>query len=102
MRETVEIPLNPKKPIKGPNNTVYDKIVLREPTFDEFLAHGDPVTVAQSNGGTPFLVDNEEIIRNYIALCIVEPPDAQLLKQCGARVAREVKQKMLDFFQPDV
>jgi hypothetical protein len=102
MREQVEIPLHPKKPIKGPNDTLYTKIILREPTFDEFLVHGDPATVAQAAGGTPFLVDNEEVIRAYIALCIVEPPDPQLLKQCGARVAREVKQKLLDFFQPDV
>lgn len=99
MRETVTIPL--AKPLKGPNGLEVKQITLREPTFDEYLAYGDPVTIAQAEGGTPFVVDNEEVIRQYIALCLVEPKDPQILSQGGARLGRAVKQALMGFFQPD-
>lgn len=99
MRETVTIPLS--KPLRGPNGQEVKTIVLREPTFDEYLSYGDPVTIAQAEGGTPFVVDNEDVIRKYISLCLVEPKDPQLLSQGGARLGRQVKQKLMGFFQPD-
>jgi hypothetical protein len=34
-------------------------------------------------------------------LCIIEPKDRLLLSQAGARVAKQVKEKLLTFFQPD-
>lgn len=100
MRETVTIPLS--KPLRAPNNEMIKQVILREPTFDEYLAYGDPFTVAQSSGGTPFVVENEEIIRRYIALCLVEPKDPALLEQGNARLGRALKQGLLNFFQPDV
>ena len=99
MREQVTIKLS--KPLRGPNGQTVTQIVLREPTFDEYLAHGDPFTVAQSTGGTPFIVENEEVIRKYIALCLVEPKDPALLEQGNARMGRAIKQNLLNFFQPD-
>lgn len=99
MREHITISL--KEPLKGPNNTKIDKIVLREPTFDEYLAFDDPYTVMSSREGTPYVIENAESIRNYIARCLVEPKDPALLSQAGVRVAQQVKRAMLSFFQPD-
>lgn len=76
------------------------RIVLREPTFDEYLEFGDPYTVAAGAGGTPFAVENVEVIKQYLSICLVEPKDVALLSQAGASVAREVKDKLLGFFQP--
>lgn len=99
MRETIVIPLS--KPLRAHGGESIKQIVLREPTFDEYLEIGDPYTVAASNEGTPFAVENSEVIKRYIDLCLVEPKDSLLLKQAGARVARQVKDKLLAFFQPD-
>lgn len=99
MRETVTIPL--AKPLKAPNNELVKQVVLREPTFDEYLSFGDPFTIAQSTGGTPFVVENEEIIRKYIALCLVEPENPAILEQGNAKLGRQVKRELLNFFQPD-
>ncbi|QDM27001.1 hypothetical protein FNL56_13425 [Tardiphaga sp. vice304] len=98
MRETVTILL--KTPLKAPEGPV-SRIVLREPTFDEYLSIGDPYSIAYSDGGTPFAVENLENIQRYIAHCVVEPKDPATLKQASAATAREVKKALLGFFQPD-
>lgn len=98
MRETIVIPLS--KPLRAHGGESIKQIVLREPTFDEYLDVGDPYTFAASNEGTPFAVENADVIKRYIELCLVEPKDSLLLKQAGARVAREVKEKLLAFFRP--
>lgn len=97
MRERVTIDL--KKPIEGHDGPI-SKIVLREPTFDEYLVHGDPYSIAYTESGTPFAVENPEVIKRYIGICLVEPKDQALLTQAGALVARDVKNKLLGFFQP--
>lgn len=100
MREQAVITL--KKPLRGHGGQEIKRIVLREPTFDEYLIHGDPYTVAASSAETRFAVENLEVIKQYISICLVEPKDPQLLSAQGnARLAREVKQKLLDFFQPE-
>jgi hypothetical protein len=100
MQQTIAIKLS--KPLRAHGGESINQIVLREPTFDEYLDVGDPYTVAASSNGTPFAVENPEVIKRYIAICLVEPKDSLLLAQAGARVAREVKEKMLSFFRPDV
>jgi hypothetical protein len=96
MREKVVIPL--REPLRSPHGTV-NEIVLREPTFDEYLSFGDPYSIAYTDSGTPFGVENVEVIKHYIGVCLVEPKDPALLQQAGAAVAREVKNKLLGFFQ---
>ncbi|HWL06725.1 MAG TPA: hypothetical protein VNQ99_17615 [Xanthobacteraceae bacterium] len=98
MRDQVTIQL--KKPLSSPAGPV-NRIVMREPTFDEYLQIGDPQTVAMSAEGTPFVVENTEVIKQYFAVCLVEPKEVEVLSQASAYVAREVKQKFLGFFQPD-
>lgn len=99
MGETVTIPL--KTPLKGPNNVLIKQIVLREPTFDEILSLDDPYTVGVSPGGVPFVVENADVIRRYVQICVIEPADPALLSQAGMHVARKVRQAVLGFFQPD-
>jgi hypothetical protein len=89
-----------KKPLQAPEGPV-TQIVLREPTFNEYLTHGDPYTIAASRSGNPFMVENAEVIAQYIKICLVEPKDPAILEQGKARLAREVKEQLLSFFQPD-
>ena len=98
--ETITIKL--KKPIIAPEGEV-TQLVFREPTFDEYLVHGDPYTVAASQvSKTPFMVENAETISTYIKLLLVEPKNPALLRQGNARLAKEVKEAVLGFFHPDV
>lgn len=99
MRKNIVIPL--KEPLKGPNGTKFEQVVLREPTFDEYLEHDDPYTVMSSREGVPYVIENLEAIRNYIRICLVEPKDPALLSQGGVRLGQEVKRAMFSFFQPD-
>jgi len=97
VRETKAILLD--KPLVGHDGPI-KQIVLREPTFDEYLAFGDPYSVAYTENDVPFGVENPDVIRRYMDACLVEPKDPALLQQAGARVAREVKNALLGFFQP--
>jgi len=98
MLERITIKL--AKPLVGHDGPI-KQIVLREPTFDEYLQYGDPYVVAGASDGTPFGVENMDVIRKYISVCLVEPKDDALLSQASARVARQVKEKILSFFPPD-
>jgi hypothetical protein len=97
MREKQTIDL--KVPLETHEGKLY-KIVLREPTFDEYLAYGDPYSIAYTADGTPFAIEDMATIRRYITACVVEPKDPALLIQASAIVARDVKNKLLGFFQP--
>lgn len=79
------------------------EIVIREPSFDEYLTFGDPWTVAAtgSDERTAFAVENIEVIKQYLQVCLVKPQDPALLSQAGARVAKDVKEALLGFFRPD-
>jgi hypothetical protein len=92
--------INLKKPLVSPEGPV-SRIVLREPTFNEYLTHGDPYTIAASAGGNPFMVENADVIAQYIKVCLVEPKDPAILEQGKARLAKEVKEAVLAFFRPD-
>lgn len=98
MREKKIIPL--RKPLLAPEGPV-NQIVLREPTFDEYLSYGDPFSIAFTESGIPFSVENAEVIKRYIGLCLVEPKDPATLVQASAVVARDVKNALLGFFRPD-
>ena len=98
MRERKVIKL--QSPLRAPEGPV-SQIVLREPTFDEYLSIGDPYTVAYTDDGSAIPLENTENIKLYIAKCLVEPKDPAILQQAGAIVAREVKQALMGFFRPD-
>ena len=89
-----------KKPLTGHDGPI-KQIIIREPSFDEYLMFGDPWTIAGAADGTPFGVENMEVIKQYLAVCLVEPKDIALLSQSGASVAREVKERLLRFFRHD-
>jgi hypothetical protein len=93
--KTVEIKL--AKPIVGHGGSI-TKVVLREPTFDEYLRFGDPFTVALSPGSKiPFMVEDHGAMAAYAELLLVEP-DALIVRQGGFELAREILRGVRSFF----
>ena len=98
MTKTVTIELT--KPLIGHGGAV-TKVVVREPTFREYIAHGDPIIwVPLPNGGL-FPSENLDVIAAYIRICVTEP-DALVIEQGGFELARKIKDVILGFFLPAV
>jgi len=95
---TVTIPLD--KPLTGHGGEVFRRVVVREPTFNEYLEYGDPFMVAQApQSGIPFLLEDKPAIAAYVRLLVTEPDDPLLLEQGGMRLAQKVREAVLSFFQ---
>lgn len=98
MAKTVTIVADP--PLQAHGDAQIHQIVLREPTMKEYFLHGDPWTVALSEKGIPFSIENGEVISTYATLCLVEPKDPQLIDQGGIALAKKIKDALLGFFRP--
>lgn len=96
MGKRVEIPVSP--PLAGHDGPVR-KVIIREPTYNEYMLYGDPFVVAQApKSGVPFVVEDKEAIAAYAGV-LVEEPDAIVLEQGGLELAIKVKRAILSFFQ---
>ena len=96
MAKTVSIPVPDGLTVHG---EILKAVTLREPSFDEFLEFGDPVVWTKAPDGSVFAVENVGVIKSYLAACLVAPKDPILLEQGGFRLARAVKDAILDFFR---
>ena len=97
MAKTVRIPL--PEPIDGHGEPIRE-IVLREPTYDEYVScGGEPYSIGQSEEGVLFEIEKNEVIWAYAEACILKPGDKLLLSDLDWRVAREVRKAILRFFQ---
>lgn len=96
--KTVTIVCDP--PLEGYGTSKIHHVILQEPTMEQYFQHGDPWTVALSEKGIPFSIENGEVISTYAKLCLVEPKDPQLLNQGGIALAKKIKGAILDFFRP--
>lgn len=86
------------KPIVWHTKT-YDRVILREPSFDDVLDLGDLNSVAITPEGTRVIVANNATMREYISRCLVEPKSVEALAQGGARLMLDIKQWLNSFFQ---
>lgn len=99
MKNSVTIPLTP--PIVAPDGTVFKEIVVREPSFDEYLRLGDPYTVGFSPGsGIPFIVEDNGAMMAYCKLLVTVPDNPMLVELGGFQAARKIKDAVKSFFQP--
>jgi hypothetical protein len=79
----------------GPITTV----IVREPTFSEYLQYGDPIIWVPLPSGGAFPSENLDVVSAYMRICVVEP-DALLIEQGGLDLARKLKDAILGFFLP--
>jgi hypothetical protein len=86
-------------PLEAHEGKKITQIVMREPTMEQFFQHGDPWTIALSEKGVPFSIENGETISAYAKICIIEPKDHALLNQGGIALAKKIKGVILDFFR---
>lgn len=98
MPKTVTIVLD--EPLTAHEGKKITQVILREPTMDEYFLHGDPWTVALSEKGMPFSIENGEVISQYARLCLVEPKDPGLINQGGITLAKKIKAVILGFCRP--
>jgi hypothetical protein len=97
MPKTVTLKLVTPMMVHG---TPLTEVVLREPSFNEYLEIGDPFTVAASPGsGVPFIVEDLEVVRKYVRLLVMPPADALALEQGGFDLARRMKDAVMGFFR---
>lgn len=98
--ETVTVALSRPIKVHGDTGIVEIKeVVLKEPNFDDYMSIGDPWTVAGTRDGNAFGVENIDVIKQYLAVCLVTPKDPAALEQATARDARKIKDKLLGFFR---
>ncbi len=81
---------------------IVHEVVLKPPSYDDFLTLGEIETYGKAPDGTVFMVENGEVLRSYIAKCLVEPKDPLALGQGGMKLARAVKGAVMGFFRDDV
>lgn len=94
-RRTVSIAVDP--PLRGHDGPI-KTVVLREPSYGDFLRLGETYVIAGSADGSPVMIEDIDVIRRYIEACLVEPKDAALLEQGNALLARAVKNAIVGFF----
>ena len=99
MSRTVTIPLD--TPLIG-HGAPIKEIVLREPTFDEYMRIGEPTQIIFLGDSRYIVSELGPVIQDYVAVCLVEPKQPLLLEAGGLRVARAVKEGVLSFFRGDV
>lgn len=97
MGDTIRIKVSP--PLKGHKGPIHE-VVIREPTFEEYLRHGDPYIFVPLNGGKAFPSESMEVLSEYVKILVVEP-DELLLAQGGFKLARQIKEAIMGFFLPD-
>lgn len=80
---------------------IHDKpvseLVLKEPTFDDYGALGEPVEVQTGAGGVRLVIVNNEVVRGYIERSVdgIDPANLGLL---GLPDARALREAILGFF----
>jgi hypothetical protein len=85
------------KPIVG--HGVVTKVVLREPTYAEYMEIGDPFLVGVSPGSQiPFIIEDQAVITKYCEVLLVEP-DALIIQDGGMELAKKVRQAVKSFFR---
>jgi hypothetical protein len=94
--KTIAIKL--KKPLFGHGGAV-NEVILREPTYAEYMEIGDPFLVGLApDSRIPFMVEDHAVITAYARLLLVSP-DALIVEQGGMALAREIRSAVRSFFQ---
>ncbi|UDL95507.1 hypothetical protein LGH83_04600 [Lichenihabitans sp. PAMC28606] len=83
------------------HGVVTHEVILKEPTYEDYLDLGEITTLGKAPDGTLFSVQNSEVLRSYIAKCLVHPKDPIILGQGGLKLARAIKGAVQGFFQDE-
>lgn len=85
-------------PIVGHKGTI-SQVRVREPSFDEYVEHGDPYIWVPLKSGGAFPSENADVIKAYSGILV--DVDPLLLRQGDFKLARAIKEAVLGFFLPD-
>lgn len=102
MTERISIPLDPPVTI---GTKRYDKVVVRAPSYGEFMDFGEPLE-GQSSEGVRVTVEHLDRLKAYCEACTTTGDDAiaepAVLAAGGFELARKVQRAVLGFLYPPV
>lgn len=78
--------------------TVIHEVVLRDPTYAEYMSLGDPWTYRFTEEGRAVPLDHEPTMALYVQRCLVEPKSHLMIEHCTVRDAMAIKGWLLSFF----
>lgn len=88
----------PFVPLKG-HGKLISEVVVRPPTFDEYLEYGDPFLWAPSPAGkVPYILPDNGAIAAYTRCMVIEPKDPLILAQGGFELAKKIRSVIFSFF----
>lgn len=102
MSERVVIPLDPPVSI---GTKRYEKVVVRAPTYAEFMRLGEPLE-GQTSDGVRVTIEHLDRLEAYCEACTTTGDDAiaepAVLAAGGFQLARKVQRAVLGFLYPPV
>ena len=75
----------------------HTEVVLREPTFREYMDIGDVVEHVSYPNGMRLATINNATVDSYFKACLVDPKDPLVVEQGGLALAREVREAIVGF-----
>lgn len=81
------------------HNEIFSEVVVREPRFADLLALGEPYEMQRSPAGGQIVIENTEVVADYVRRCVVKP-GFDKLAALGIVDSRRVREAVLDFFTP--
>ena len=76
------------------------KVVLRSPKYGDVFALGEPQAYAvDPNSGLLFTSNRDDVIRQYVQRCVIEPKNPDLLEQCNLADSLAIREAILGFFE---
>lgn len=95
---TIKLDKPPFRPLQGHGKT-FTEVVIRPPTFDEYLEFGDPFLWAPAPGSkVPYVIPDNGAIAAYTRAMVIEPADPLILAQGGFELARAIRSEIMRFF----
>ncbi len=80
------------------NGKLTTRVVLRAPSYAEFMALGEPQQLVELETGGRTLITNTDVIEGYLAACVVEPAYDSIYNSNDFRNARVLRDALLGFF----
>ena len=77
----------------------FEAIVMREPSFADYMELSDPYLLTFSEGGSPMVINQPSVLQGYIQRCTVEPEYLLVETQAPFTVAREIAAWMMGHFR---
>ena len=81
---------------------VSHKILLREPTVEDYLDLGEIYNLVPASDGLAYPIESKEAVRKYTERLMIEPTDQLLVAGLPLSVGRDLREAVMSFFRRPV